>query len=353
MEALLDESFARGQASAGSLLVEARPAESYELAPGRVLDGRFEIVELVSRTCMASIFKARDLKSGKTVAIKLPLMECESDPLAYDRFLREEEIALRLDHPDIVKVIPTDGSRSRPYLAMEYLEGERLDQLLARTKPMPEGKAVAVASRLCAAMGHIHSRGIVHRDIKPENIMLCGDGSLRLFDFGIAKASHLRRMTFAGLTVAMGTPDYMAPERVEGYRGDERTDIYSLGAILYEMATGTTPFHGDSVYAVINARTVGDPVAPRQVNPSISPVLEEIILHAMAREPGERYPTVAAMKAELDNFDLVVTTERCRHLNPAAPRNPKLRLLGYIGMFLVLQAIVFGLLYLRAPLGGK
>ncbi len=326
---------------------------SYELAPGAVLDDRFEIAELVSRSHMASIFRARDLKSGGTVAIKVPLMECESDPVAFDRFKREEEIALKLDHPDIVKVIPADGPRSRPYISMEFLEGERLDLLLARMKPMPEEQAVAIASRLCAALDHMHHRGIIHRDLKPENVMMCDDGAIRIFDFGIAKASHLRRMTIAGLTEAMGTPDYMAPERVEGKRGDERTDVYSLGAILYEMATGRPPFQGDSVYAVINARTVSDPPAPRQVNPKVSPVLEEIILHAMARNSRERYATAAAMKAELDNYDLVATTDRHTRLQVGKPTNPMHKLAAYIGLFLLLQAIVFSLFFLHAGHGGK
>jgi serine/threonine protein kinase len=250
-------------------------------------------------------------------------------------------------------VIPADGPRSRPYLTMEYLQGERFDHFLARMKPMPEEKAVGIASRLCETLEYMHGRGVVHRDMKPENIMMCDDGSIRIFDFGIAKASYLKRMTYAGLTVAMGTPDYMAPERVYGHRGDERTDIYSLGAILYEMATGVTPFQGDSVYAIINARTVGDPEAPRKVNSSVSPALEEIILHAMERNPRGRYPSAAAMKAELDDFGLVRTTERWRHLQRGAPKNPKLRLLAVIATFLVLQLIMFGILYLRSPHGGK
>lgn len=333
----------------------ASPAMSYDLEPGRILDDRFEVTELISRTCMASIFRARDLKSGAVVAIKVPLMECESDPVAFDRFQREEEIGLKLDHPGIVKVIPADAPRSRPYLAMEFLVGERLDLHLARNKPLPENRAVAIASRVCAALDHMHSRGVVHRDIKPENIMVCDDGSVRLFDFGIAKAAYLKRMTFAGLTAAMGTPDYMAPERVEGRRGDERTDVYSLGALLYETATGMAPFQGDSVYAVINARIVGDPVAPRQANPGVSPVLEEIILHAMARNPRDRYASAAAMKAELDNYELVRTTDRCKHLKtaPAPAPSPVRRLLALIGSFLVIQIIVFGLVYLRLGHAGK
>ena len=127
-------------------------------------------------------------------------------------------------------------------------------------------------------------------DLKPQNIMICNDGSIRIMDFGIAKSLKMRRITFVGFSPAMGTPDYMAPEQVKGKRGDERTDIYALGAILYEMCTGATPFEGESPYAVMNARVTGDPVAPRKVNPKLTPAVEEIILHAMERNPAERYP---------------------------------------------------------------
>ena len=142
-----------------------------------------------------------------------------------------------------------------------------------------------IASRICDALEYMHSQNIVHRDLKPENIMICDDGSMRIMDFGIAKAAGMRRLTFAGFSTAMGTPDYMAPEQVKGKRGDARTDIYSLGAILYEMLTGAPPFEGSNPFAIMNARLIGDPVAPRKLNPEFSPQVEEIILHAMERQP--------------------------------------------------------------------
>ncbi|MGO9013565.1 MAG: protein kinase domain-containing protein [Dissulfurispiraceae bacterium] len=287
----------------------------YELRPGYTLDKRFLILETISRSGMATIFKATDLNTKETVAVKVPLMEFESDPGFYSRFQREEEIGNRLNHPYILKFIPVEEEhRSRPYIVTEYLHGYTLSHLLNSVRPMPEKDAIKIASYVCEALAHMHENGVIHRDLKPQNIMICYDGTIRIVDFGIARAAEGRRITFAGFTPAVGTPDYMAPEQVKGKRGDARTDIYSLGAMLYEMAVGVVPFDGDNPFAVMNARVTGDPVAPRKRNPKLSPQVEEIILHAMEREPGNRYPSAAAMKADLDNPVSVQLTGRCDRL---------------------------------------
>ncbi len=292
----------------------------YELRPGYTLDERFLILETISRSGMATIFRATDLRTKETVAVKVPLMEFESDPGFYSRFQREEEIGNRLNHPYILKFIPVEEEhRSRPYIVTEYLHGYTLSHLLNSVRPMPEKDAIKIASYVCEALAHMHENGVIHRDLKPQNIMICYDGTIRVMDFGIARAAEGRRITFAGFTPAVGTPDYMAPEQVKGKRGDARTDIYSLGAMLYEMAVGVVPFDGDNPFAVMNARVTGDPVAPRKRNPKVSPQVEEVILHAMEREPGNRYPSAAAMKADLDNPGSVQLTGRCDRLQtPAA-----------------------------------
>jgi serine/threonine-protein kinase len=287
----------------------------YELRPGYTLDDRFLILETISRSGMATIFRATDLTTKQNVAVKVPLMEFESDPGFYSRFQREEEIGNRLNHPYILKFIPVEEEhRSRPYIVTEYLHGYTLSHLLNSVRPMPEKDAIKIASYVCEALAHMHENGVIHRDLKPQNIMICYDGTIRIMDFGIARAAEGRRITFAGFTPAVGTPDYMAPEQVKGKRGDARTDIYSLGAMLYEMAVGVVPFDGDNPFAVMNARVTGDPVAPRKRNPNVSPQVEEIILHAMEREPGNRYPSAAAMKADLDNPGSVHLTGRCDRL---------------------------------------
>jgi serine/threonine-protein kinase len=198
---------------------------------------------------------------------------------------------------------------------MELLEGETLYHAMKRRPFFPEAEALKVASRVCAALHYLHGQGICHRDLKPENIMLCHDGSIRLMDFGISRSAHSPRLTFVGF--APGTPHYMAPERVQCKRGDARTDIYGLGAILYEMLTGVIAFEHEDPMVIMNARVTGDPEAPRRINPVISPQAEEIVLRAMERDPAGRYQTAAALQADLDGPGQVEITGRCGRLQPA------------------------------------
>jgi serine/threonine-protein kinase len=334
----------------GAAIFSEEPQATVTSEPqvGQVLDARFEIVGLVSRSGMGSVFKAVDLESGDTVALKVPFMHLESDPAFYSRFQREEEIGKLLDHPGILKIIPTSPKKSRPYFAMEFLKGRTLDELIRDEGKLPVEKALNFASRICEALAYMHARDIVHRDLKPANIMACDDGSIRIMDFGIAKAQAMRRITFGGFSPTMGTPDYMAPEQVKGKRGDGRTDLYSLGAMLYEMLTGRVPFEAPNTYMVMNARLIGDPRGPRKINPEISPQVEEIILHAMEREPLDRYASAGEMQAELDAPDKVALTGRHERLRPAAPWQSRWKrvrqvsiAIGAIGLVFLLFVLMF------------
>jgi serine/threonine protein phosphatase PrpC len=325
---------------------ESKAALTGEPQVGQVLDARFEITDLISRSGMGSIFKAVDLENGDTVALKVPFMHFESDPAFYARFQREEEIGRSLDHPGILKIRPMSEKRSRPYFAMEYLRGRTLDEVIRAEEKVPVDKALSLVSRLCEALDYMHKRDIVHRDLKPANIMVCDDGSTRIMDFGIAKAQAMRRITFGGFSPTMGTPDYMAPEQVKGKRGDGRTDLYSLGAILYEMVTGRVPFEAPNAYMVMNARLIGDPRAPRRINPEISPQVEEIILHAMERDPIDRYANAAEMKADLDSPDKVALTGRHERLRPPMMWKSRWKKVRQVVIILGVIGVVFGLMIL-------
>lgn len=320
-----------------------KPA-GYELRPGQTLDDRFVIAEIISRSGMATIFKATDLHTGQYVALKVPHIQYESDPRFYTCFVREEKIGMQLNHPYIVKFIPVEH-RSRPYIATEYLQGNTLAALIEGSHLMPEKDAVHLASQMCEALTHMHEHSVIHRDLKPQNVMLCSDNTIRILDFGIAKSLG-RRIPFLRVTPSKGTPEYMSPEHVMDTYEDARTDIYSLGVMLYQMVTGVVPFTGENgdEFVDVNARVTGDPVAPRALNRELSEQVEEIVLHAMERDLNKRYPTAAAMKADLDHTDEVQLTGRCHRLRK--PSRLKQHWKSGLLLGITLTAIVIGFIQL-------
>jgi serine/threonine-protein kinase len=263
------------------------------------------------------------------------------------RFEREAEIGYRINHPYVMHFLHGASKQSRPYLVMELLQGHTLYHELRKRRTLPEAEALQVASRICEALQFVHEQGVVHRDLKPENVMLCPDGSIRLMDFGIARSDQSPRLTFVGF--APGTPHYMAPERVKCKRGDARTDIYGVGAMLYEMLTGVIAFDMDDPMVIMNARVTGDPEAPRKLNPAISPQAEEIVLRAMERDPAKRYQSASAMKDALEDPSQVELTGRCDRLEPTTPARRfwrKARLAApWILIPVILQVVGFLLLW--------
>jgi serine/threonine-protein kinase len=279
-----------------------------ELGIGDRVD-RYELTELLARSGMASVFKARDTETGDVIALKLPHLHFESDVVFHERFKREQEIGQRLDYPGIVKVFPP-GKRSRKYIAMELVEGTSLRAILDQEKRLPVVRAVDIARQIAAALVYLHANGVVHRDLKPENVILTPNETVKLLDFGIALDDAARRITWFGLSATLGTPDYMAPEQINGRRGDVRTDIYALGSILFEMLTGEPPFVGGNAQSLLRAKASEDPRSPRQLRPELEPQLEDIVLHAIERLPRDRYARAADMLAELTNPSQVVPRDR-------------------------------------------
>ncbi len=314
------------------------------LEAGDTLD-HYRLDAMVAHSGMSTLYRATDLKTGRQVAIKVPHAEMEADPVLLERFAREQQIGQELDHPGIVKTF--DGEeRSRLYMVIEWVDGRLLRSILNEERKLPIERAVPIAVRICDALDYMHKHGVVHRDLKPENIMVCADGGIKLIDFGIAMKEDARRLTFAGMSPALGTPDYIAPEQVKGQRGDQRSDIYALGIILYEMVTGTTPFTGPNPLAVMNERLLVDPRSARSLNPQISPQLEEILFRALERDPRHRYATAAEMAWELEHQEQVGVDEDARR--PALhKRLGGKKMLLYAGLALA-PLVLFVLMLLMA-----
>jgi serine/threonine-protein kinase len=268
----------------------------------------YRIEAQVARSGMATIYRATDVRDNRIVALKIPHPDMEADPIFFDRFQREGAIGERLNHPNVMKVYGGE-KRSRAYIVMEWCEGRLLRKILDEGK-MPRERALRIAAAVLEALDYIHANGVVHRDLKPENIMVDDNDHIKLIDFGIASDSVSRRLTYANFTANLGTPNYISPEQVKGKRGDSRTDIYSMGVILYEMLSGKLPFSGPTPLAAMNDRLLNHPVPPSVADPSISPQLQEILYRALERDPRNRYAHARDFLRDLENPDHVGVEDR-------------------------------------------
>lgn len=303
----------------------------------------YAIEELVAKTSTASIYRAADLNTGRTVALKVPHPEIEADLHFYNRFCREREIGIELNHPSVVKVIPEENP-SGIYIAMEWVDGQLLRNILASGMRMPRDRAVKIAIGICDALEYIHSHGVVHRDLKPENIMVDDANRVKLIDFGIAAKAGAHRLTFGKLSQVMGTPDYISPEQVKGKRGDGRSDIYAAGVMLYEMLTGKTPFSGSNPFTIMNSRLVNSPVPPREIDPEISHQLQEIIYRALERDPQRRYRSARELAWDLCHQDQVGIADRSELTQWKSQRPAWAKPVLFYGLMALIPVLIFGFL---------
>jgi serine/threonine protein kinase len=294
----------------------------------------FRIDEPIAKSGMASIFRATDTRDGRIVALKIPHPDMEADPILSDRFKRESDIGERLNHPNVMRVFGGE-KHSRIYMVMEWCPGRLLRQILDEGR-LPQDRAIRIAIEILKALDYIHTNGVVHRDLKPENIMVDENDHIKLIDFGIAGDTASRRLTYANFTSMLGTPNYIAPEQVKGKRGDGRTDLYSMGVILYEMLTGKLPFTGPTPLAAMNDRLLNHPLPPRVADPSVSPQLQEIIYRALERDPKNRYATAQEFIRDLEHPDQVGVEDRAE-LRDWQKRKSQLsrKILYYAGLALI------------------
>jgi len=303
-----------------------------DLIPGQTLD-QYQVEDVIARSGMATIFRARDTESGQPVVLKVPHIQFEADIVFHQRFQREEEIGLKLDHPGVVRVL-RPKHKSRVYIAMELVNGELLRDRLRRESPLPISAAIDIAIKIADVLVYLHEHHIIHRDLKPDNVMLLPDGGVKLMDFGIAVDTTQGKMTWGGLSQSMGTPDYMAPEQIKGHRGDARTDLYSLGCILYEMLTGRVPFPSENIYAAMHAKTESLAASPRGLRPELSPECEEIVLSLLERDPANRPESAYEVREKLAHPKSVVVVDRAHRTEPRLPAGARLAA-GLVGLGLL------------------
>jgi eukaryotic-like serine/threonine-protein kinase len=269
----------------------------------QVLGERYEIGGVLGRGGMAEVHRGRDLRLGREVAVKVLRSDLARDPSFQVRFRREAQASASLNHPAIVAVYDTGEDRTTtgatPYIVMEYIEGETLRDVLRREGRLSPERAMSLCADICGALDFSHRNGIVHRDVKPGNVMITPQGAVKVMDFGIARAVSDSAATMTSTAAVIGTAQYLSPEQARGESVDARSDVYSLGCLLYELVTGAPPFTGDSPVAVAYQHVREDPKLPSSINPVIPAELDAILLKAISKNPANRYQSAAEMRNDL------------------------------------------------------
>jgi serine/threonine-protein kinase len=269
----------------------------------QVLGDRYEIGGVLGRGGMAEVHRGRDLRLGREVAVKVLRSDLARDPSFQVRFRREAQASASLNHPAIVAVYDTGEDRTTtgatPYIVMEYVEGETLRDVLRREGRLSPERAMSLSADVCGALDFSHRNGIVHRDVKPGNVMITPEGSVKVMDFGIARAVSDSAATMTSTAAVIGTAQYLSPEQARGEGVDARSDVYSVGCMLFELLTGAPPFTGDSPVAVAYQHVREDPRLPSSINPAVPPELDAIVLKSMSKNPANRYQSAAEMRNDL------------------------------------------------------
>ena len=287
-----------------------------ELTTGATFAGRYQVIEELGKGGMGNVYRVLDKKLNEVVAIKLIRPEIALDKKTLERFSNELKMARQIVHKNVSRMYELLEEGGIHFITMEYVSGEDLKSFIRRSGRLTMDKAVSVAKQICGGLAEAHRLGIVHRDLKPSNIMIDKEGNVRIMDFGIARSLKAKSLTGEG--VIIGTPEYMSPEQVDGKETDQRSDIYSLGIVLYEMVTGRPPFEGDSTFSVALKQKAESPPAPQKINPQIPEELSRLILKCLEKDATKRYQSTEDLVSEFNKIEKdIPATEKA-----VSPRKP-------------------------------
>jgi serine/threonine protein kinase len=282
-----------------------------ELTTGSTFAGRYQIIDVLGKGGMGKVYRVLDIKLNEEVALKLIKPEISSDKKVVERFCNELKISRQIVHKNVARMFDLNEEKGTQYFTMEYVKGEDLKKLIRKMGQLGAAQAIPIAKQICEGMEEAHRLGVVHRDLKPQNVMVDEDGNARIMDFGIALSLELKGITGAG--VMIGTPEYMSPEQIEGMDVDQRSDIYSLGIILYEMVTGRVPFEGDTPLNIAYKHKHDTPQDPSKINARVPEELSRVILRCLEKEKGKRYQSAGEVRSELIQIEKdIPTTERIK-----------------------------------------
>src|SRR5437899_7896255 len=291
-----------GQKAGWSAAAPVRPssdaAAKGQLKPGSVLAERYEILQLLGQGGMGAVYKARDKELDRVVALKLIRSEFAKNPEILRRFKQELILARQVTHKNVIRIYDLGQADGIKFITMDFVEGRDLRQLLVEKGKFPPEQAARIMLQICRALEAAHTEGVIHRDLKPQNIMLDSGGRVYVMDFGIARSAYLPGMTQTGALI--GTPEYMSPEQARGEKLDERSDIFSLGVIFYEILTGKLPYPSDTPLATLWKRMQEPVTPPSKLEPSLPPSINETVVRALEIEPEQRFASARGMAHQLE-----------------------------------------------------